>query len=417
MEHLMTPPQVLTFGCRLNRAESDVIMANALKQGVKNVIVVNTCAVTTEAERQAKQAIRRAKRENPQAFIIATGCAVQIAPKVFKEMPEVDRLLGNHEKMDALSFSPAHNRQQRVDDIHQIEEVSPHPTHAFAGQVRTFVPIQNGCDHSCTFCIIPAGRGKSRSVPLGRLVQDIRALLAQGTQEIVLTGVDITAYGADLPVPLSLGGMLKRLLTALPELKRLRLSSLDPAECEDDFFEALQDQRLLPHFHISLQAGDDLILRRMRRRHLRQDVMDFCAKIRSLRPDAVFGADVIAGFPTETDQHFENTYQLLESCRIPLLHVFPFSPRPKTPAARMPQVNPQVIKKRAAILRELGDRLKQTLFESVVGETVSALIEKPDFAHSDRFLPLHLEKPGTSGSTCQIHITRLQEKKLWGIPL
>ena len=405
-------PQVITFGCRLNHAESDVMLAHAKAAGLNNAIVVNTCAVTAEAQRQAKQAIRRVRRENPDSLIVVTGCGVQVAPDGFVDMPEIDRLLGNQEKLDPQFWVPQMSDRVVISDIQTVREVAPHLVSAFQGQIRAFVQIQNGCDHACTFCIIPQGRGPNRSVPMGELVRVTSALLAGGTREVVLTGVDLTAYGEDLPGNPTLGRMLRRLLNHVPSLTRLRLSSLDPAELDDDFFEVIQDPRILPHFHISLQAADDLILRRMRRRHLRHHLISFCDRLRALRPDAVLGADVIAGFPTETDAFFEQTRSFLEDYRIPFLHVFPFSPRPGTPAARMPQVPGPVIKERAAVLRALGDRLKEEMFRGLVGTTQPVLLENPRFGHTETFVPVFFDSPCPQeavGQVIQVPIAGVKE--------
>jgi threonylcarbamoyladenosine tRNA methylthiotransferase MtaB len=407
--------RVLTFGCRLNTSESAVMQAHAEKMGLSQAIIINTCAVTAEAQRQAKQAIRRARRENPEAFIIVTGCAVQVDPSSFSAMPEVDRLLGNHEKMKEESFAPHLPERIVLTDIQEIEETASHLSTGLEGNVRAFLQIQNGCDHRCTYCIIPYGRGKSRSVPQEILIPHIEGLLASGVQEIVLTGVDLTAYGEDLPSKPTLSELTRDLLKALPHLPRLRISSLDPAELDDLFFQLVaEESRLMPHFHLSLQAGDDIILKRMKRRHLRHHIVSFCERIRQLRPDVLLGADVIAGFPTETEEQFQNTYTLLEACNIPLLHVFPYSSRPGTPAARMPQLPRTIIKERAFLLRQLGERLRESVFQKVIGETLQVLLEKPLFGHSDHFLPIQLTQPSIMGKIVPVTITHRAEGKLWG---
>ena len=335
-------PDIVTFGCRLNTYESEVIRERARAAGLERAVIFNTCAVTAEATRQARQAIRRARRQDPQARIIVTGCAAQITPEMFASMPEVDRVLGNAEKLEAASygdFGLAGEASVRVNDIMSVRETAHHMIGGVTGRTRAFVEVQNGCDHRCTFCIIPYGRGPSRSVPAGEVVEQVRRLVAAGTAEIALTGVDITAWGADLPGTPRLGNLVARILKLVPELKRLRLTSLDMVEVDDELMRVIGDEeRLMPHFHLSLQAGDDMVLKRMKRRHNRADALAFCDAVRRVRPDAVFGADLIAGFPTETQEMFANTLALVDEAGITYLHVFPFSPRPGTPAARMPQV-------------------------------------------------------------------------------
>ncbi|MGB6344403.1 MAG: tRNA (N(6)-L-threonylcarbamoyladenosine(37)-C(2))-methylthiotransferase MtaB, partial [Xanthobacteraceae bacterium] len=347
--------EVVTFGCRLNAAESEVIRRNAERAGFSDTVVVNTCAVTAEAVRQAKQTIRALRRERPQAKIVVTGCAAQTEPATFSAMPEADGVLGNSEKLSAAGWAQARAAfdlgdapKVIVNDIMAVRDTAAHLIDAFAGRSRAFVQVQNGCDHRCTFCIIPFGRGNSRSVPMGAVVDDVARLVANGYGEIVLTGVDLTSYGADLPGTPKLGTLVKQILKHVPELKRLRLSSIDSVEADRDLLDALATEaRLMPHLHLSLQSGDDLILKRMKRRHLRADAIAFCAGARRLRPDIVFGADLIAGFPTETEAMFGETLDLVEECGLTHLHVFPFSPRPGTPAARMPQVDRSIAKARA----------------------------------------------------------------------
>ncbi len=370
--------QVVTFGCRLNTYESEVMKSLAKEAGLDNAILVNTCAVTSEAERQARQAIRKLKRENPLAKIIVTGCSAQINSKQYSDMEEVERILGNEEKLKLESYKSDQDRVL-VNDIMEVKETALHLISGFEGKARAFVQVQNGCNHRCTFCTIPYGRGNSRSVPLGEIVTQIKTLLASQYQEIVFTGVDITDYGLDLPAQPTLGQTIKRLFTLVPELKRLRLSSLDPVEVDEDLWDLIaHEPRLMPHLHISLQAGDDMTLKRMKRRHLRQDVVDFCTKARALRPDVVFGADIIAGFPTETDAMFENSRKLIEECNLTLLHVFPYSPRPGTPAARMPQVEKSVIKERAAILRREGNLSLERYLKEQIGNQGHILVETMD---------------------------------------
>ena len=356
----MSAPRIVTFGCRLNAYETEIMRAHAGEAGVTDTVIFNTCAVTAEAERQARQAVRRARRENPSARIVVTGCAAQINPDVFAAMPEVDMVMGNEEKLDPESFRRLNDGtgtggEIRVNDIMSVRETAPHLITGFEGRARAFVQVQQGCDHRCTFCIIPFGRGPSRSVPLGALVRQVRTLTEGGFREVVLTGVDITDYGTDLPGRPTLGAMVRRLLVQVPELERLRLSSLDPVEMDGDLFALIESEpRLLPYFHLGLQSGDDMILKRMKRRHSRRDAIAFCARVRALRTDAVFGADLIAGFPTETEAMFEWTMDLIEVCGLTYLHVFPYSERPGTAAARMPQVPVTLRRERAARLREAG---------------------------------------------------------------
>ena len=384
-------PRVVSMGCRLNTYEGEVMRAHARDAGLANAIIVNTCAVTKEAERQGLQALRKLRRENPSAHIIATGCAVQLDPSRYAAMPEVDRVLGNEHKMKAESFRVDTTEPVLVSDIMEVRETAEHLVEGFDGRTRAFVQVQQGCDHRCTFCIIPFARGNNRSVPMGRIVQEVKGLVAGGYQEIVITGVDITGYGGDLPGAPSLGQMVRRLLMAVPELKRLRLSSLDPAEADEDLFHLIAEEpRLMPHFHISAQAGDDMILKRMKRRHARADILAFCAKVRRLRPDAVFGADLIAGFPTEDEAMFANTERLVADAGLSLLHVFPYSIRQGTPAARMPQVNGTAIKERAARLRAAGAAALAATLDSHIGREVSVLMEKDERGHSEHYLPVAL---------------------------
>jgi threonylcarbamoyladenosine tRNA methylthiotransferase MtaB len=384
--------EVVNFGCRLNAYESEVMREHATAVGLTNTIIVNTCAVTKEAERQSQQAIRRLKRANPLARIIATGCAAQLAPDAYAAMPEVTRVIGNEHKMKRESFVPDNAVQILTSDIMAVRETAEHLVEGFDGRTRAFVQVQQGCDHRCTFCIIPFARGNNRSVPMGRIVDEVRALVAKGFKEIVITGVDITGYGADLPGHPSLGQMIRRLLLAVPELPRLRLSSIDPAELDDDLLSVIGDQpRVMPHVHISVQAGDDMILKRMKRRHLRNDVITFCTKVRAVRPDVVFGADFIAGFPTETGEMFQNTMALVEECGLTHLHVFPYSIRPGTPAAKMPQVHGATIKDRAAQLRSLGQASMTRFLETQIGRTARVLVERDGLGHSEHYVPVRLD--------------------------
>jgi threonylcarbamoyladenosine tRNA methylthiotransferase MtaB len=395
----LNQPQVVTFGCRLNTYESQVIKDLAIQAGLDNTLIINTCAVTTEAERQARQTIRKLKRQNPDLKIIVTGCASQINPSQFANMSEVDRVIGNEEKMKLSSYihSDVHERVL-VNDIMSIRETAGHLVSGFEGRARAFVQVQNGCDHRCTFCTIPYGRGNSRSVAIGEIVTQVRHLITAGYQEIVFTGVDITAYGSDLPGQPTLGQMIKRVLTLVPELNRLRLSSLDPVEIDDDLWRLIaEESRLLPHLHVSLQNGDNLILKRMKRRHLREDAINFCKRVRQLRPEIAFGADLIAGFPTETDDMFINTLNIVDECGLTFLHVFPYSSRPNTPASRMPQVPTSLIKERAAQLRAKGDEALQKFFQQWHQRDVHFLIESTDnntlIGKTDQFAPISIAQP------------------------
>jgi len=407
---------VITFGCRLNAFESEVIREKALKVGLQNAAIFNTCAVTAEAERQARQAIRKYKRSNPDTKIIVTGCGAQINPDGFAKMPEVDQILGNTEKLQEKYFNPEiEHARIIVNDIMSVKETAEHLISGFDGRARAFIQVQNGCNHRCTFCTIPFGRGNSRSVPLGIIVDQIHLLLDKGFKEIVLTGVDITAYGEDLPGTPTLGQIIKRLLAQLPELPRLRLSSLDSVEVDTDLLHVFErEPRLMPHFHLSLQAGDDMILKRMKRRHLRQDAIDVCKKLRELRPDVTFGADIIAGFPTETDEMFENTLRIVEECDLTFLHVFPYSPRPGTPAARMPQVRGDLIKERAARLREAGIlNLEKTLMR-YVGQETTVLLETEAQGHSEHFFKVQFDNEQVPGSLVKTRLIRSEATHLIG---
>ena len=394
-------PTVLTFGCRLNAYESEVMKehARADESGVETVIV-NTCAVTAEAERQARQAIRKARRQHPGARIVVTGCAAQAHPESFAAMPEVDQILGNAEKMRPTIFTAPPADKIVVGDIMQVREVASHLVSGFEGRARAFVEVQQGCDHRCTFCIIPFGRGPNRSVPMGRVVEQIRDLVEAGFGEVVLTGVDVTAYGGDLPGRPSLGQLVRRLLAAVPELPRLRLSSLDPVEVDGDLLDVIAgEERLMPHIHLSVQAGDDTILKRMKRRHLRADVLVLAARIRDLRPDVALGADIIAGFPTEDDDMFRRSLDLVDAAGLTHLHVFPFSARPGTPAAKMPKVGGEVVKARAAALRAKGEAALVAFLSSRVGRDAQVLIERDGRGHCGHYLPVRVEgcaaEPGT----------------------
>ncbi len=404
--------EVITLGCRLNAYESEVIRAKAREAGLDNAIIVNTCAVTSEAVRQARQNIRRARKDNPSAKVIVTGCAAQTEPETFADMPEVDQVLGNADKMDARSYAfDAPTERVLVNDIMSVKETASHLIAGFDGRARAFVQIQNGCDHRCTFCIIPYGRGNSRSVPAGEVVQQIRALAAQGIREVVLTGVDITAYGADLPGAPKLGRLVEQILTLVPELPRLRLSSLDVAECDERLIDLVaREERLMPHLHLSLQAGHDMILKRMKRRHTTAQAVAFCDVLRARRPDIVFGADLIAGFPTETDEMFEATLNHVRDCGLTYLHVFPFSARERTPAARMPQVKGNVIKARAARLRDAGALAVTQHLASLNGREVDLLVEQDVSARTPTFAPVKLSHAEASGTLLRARIVRTDER-------
>jgi threonylcarbamoyladenosine tRNA methylthiotransferase MtaB len=398
----MSAPELLTFGCRLNAFESEVIRTHAMRAGLDDAVIVNTCAVTGEAVRQARQAIRKAHRQHPGARIIVTGCAAQLDPDMFANMAEVDHVIGNAEKMKPETFTAlatGGSEKILVDDIGSVRETAGHMIDGFGVRTRAYVQIQNGCDHRCTFCIIPFARGRSRSVPAGEVVAQIRRLVASGTCEVVLTGVDITAYGADLPGQLSLGGLVKKILKLVPGLPRLRLSSIDSIEADADLFDAIgQEERLMPHLHLSLQAGDDLTLKRMKRRHSRDDAIEFCEKVRALRPDTVFGADLIAGFPTESDDMFLSTLSIIEACGLTYLHVFPYSARQGTPAARMPQVNGKTVKARAARLRAEGVAALERHLRSQLGSEHNILMETERRGRTPHFTPVELRgtaQPGT----------------------
>jgi len=384
-------PQLVTFGCRLNAYESEVMRHLAENAGLGEAVIVNTCAVTAEAERQARQAIRRARRERPQAQIIVTGCAAQIDPARYAAMPEVDRVLGNEEKLQARSFlMTADTPRVQVDDIMSVRQTAGHLIDGLNHRTRAFVQVQQGCDHRCTFCVIPYGRGNSRSVPVGEVVRQVRRLADKGVPEVVLTGVDITGYGHDLPGRPTLGQMMRRLLAQVPGLPRLRLSSVDAVEIDRDLFDLLAEEpRLMPHLHLSLQSGDDLILKRMKRRHSRADALALVQAVRRARPEVVFGADLIAGFPTETEAMFANTLALVEDCGLTHLHVFSYSERPGTPAARMPQVPHPLRKERAARLREAGGQALGRFLDSRIGKEEQVLIEQQGQGLSEHFAPAH----------------------------
>ncbi len=390
----MSGPEVITLGCRLNMAESEAMRALAAAED--DLIIINSCAVTNEAVRQTRQAIRRAKRARPEARVVVTGCAAQVEPEVFARMPEVSRVLGNREKFEASSFTGPTD-DVRVSDIMAVRETAPHLITGFAERSRAFVEVQNGCDHRCTFCIIPYGRGNSRSVPAGLVVERIRALVADGFNEVVLTGVDVTSYGPDLPGAPSLGQLIERILKHVPELPRLRLSSLDCIELDERLFElATGEPRFMPHLHMSFQAGDDMVLKRMKRRHARRDAVETVARLKAKRPEIAIGADLIAGFPTETDEMAENSLRLVEECEIVMGHIFPYSPKRGTPAARMPQVSPAIARERARKLREACARQKDLWLEALVGTKQRVLVEKDGFGHAENFAPVQVRHSSES---------------------
>ncbi|HTS39046.1 MAG TPA: tRNA (N(6)-L-threonylcarbamoyladenosine(37)-C(2))-methylthiotransferase MtaB [Xanthobacteraceae bacterium] len=396
--------EVVTFGCRLNAYESEVIRCAA---GNRDAVVVNTCAVTAEAVRQARQTIRRIRREQPSARIVVTGCAAQTEANTFAVMPEVDHVLGNEEKLSREVWSGlTAERKTAVGDIMAAKASTPRLIEGLDGRARAFVQVQNGCDHRCTFCIIPFGRGNSRSVPMDEVVVQVRRLVENGYREVVLTGVDITSYGSDLPDAPRLGALVKQILKAVPELRRLRLSSIDSVEADADLLDALAGEpRLMPHLHLSLQSGDDLVLKRMKRRHLRAEAIKFCADVRRLRPDVVFGADIIAGFPTETEDMFLRSLDLVEHCGLTFLHVFPFSPRPGTPAARMPQVAPAMIKDRARRLRERGEAALRRHLDGEIGRRRRVLVESRTLGRTEQFTQVRLGVALEPGAIVEFQIS------------
>ncbi|HEX8584917.1 MAG TPA: tRNA (N(6)-L-threonylcarbamoyladenosine(37)-C(2))-methylthiotransferase MtaB [Allosphingosinicella sp.] len=390
----MSGPEIITMGCRLNLAESEAI--RRLAAGQDDLIVVNSCAVTNEAVRQTRQAIRRAKRARPEARVFVTGCAAQVEPGTFAAMPEVERVLGNREKLIPASFEAGED--VRVSDIMAIAENAPHLLSAYAERSRAFIEVQNGCDHRCTFCIIPYGRGNSRSVPAGLIVERVKALVGEGVNEVVLTGVDVTSYGPDLPGAPTLGLLIERILRHVPDLQRLRLSSLDCIEMDERLFDlATGEPRFMPHLHMSFQAGDDMVLKRMKRRHRRGDAVELVARLKERRPEIAIGADLIAGFPTETEDMHANSLALIDECDIVMGHIFPYSPKAGTPAARMPQVAPQVVKERARALREASAARRAGWLAKLVGTRQRLLMERGGLGHTESFAPAILRHPRESG--------------------
>ena len=406
------PPKFTTLGCRLNAYESEAMKDLASSAGLQNAHIINTCAVTAEAVRKSRQEIRKIRRDNPDAQIIVTGCAAQIDPDSFAKMGEVSAVIGNTEKMQPETWAKLNTgfigdtEKIQVDDIMSVTETAGHLIDGFGTRSRAYVQVQNGCDHRCTFCIIPYGRGNSRSVPAGVVVDQIKRLVDRGYNEVVLTGVDLTSWGADLPATPKLGDLVMRILKLVPDLPRLRISSIDSIEVDENLMQAIATEpRLMPHLHLSLQHGDDLILKRMKRRHLRDDAIQFCETARNLRPDMTFGADIIAGFPTETDAHFENSMRLVRDCDLTWLHVFPYSPRTGTPAARMPQINGNTIKSRAAELRRIGQDQVTKHLSQQIGKTHHILMENPNMGRTEQFTEVHFETPQTTGAIVSADIT------------
>ncbi|WP_353471259.1 tRNA (N(6)-L-threonylcarbamoyladenosine(37)-C(2))-methylthiotransferase MtaB [Salipiger sp. H15] len=417
---MTNPPKFTTLGCRLNAYETEAMKDLAAQAGMENAVIVNTCAVTSEAVRKARQEIRRLRRENPDAKVIVTGCAAQIDPESFAQMAEVDAVVGNTEKMAPETWSRlstdfiGETERVMVNDIMSVTETAGHLIDGFGTRSRAYVQVQNGCDHRCTFCIIPYGRGNSRSVPAGVVVDQIKRLVQQGYNEVVLTGVDLTSWGADLPGTPRLGDLVMRILRLIPDLPRLRISSIDSIEADENLMQAIATEpRLMPHLHLSLQHGDDLILKRMKRRHLRDDAIRFCEEARRLRPEMTFGADIIAGFPTETEEHFANSLKLVEECDLTWLHVFPYSSRPGTPAARIPsKVNGNVIKERAARLRAAGDAAVARHLAAQPGRTHQILMESPEMGRTEQFTEVLFDAPQTEGAIVTATITGIRGTQL-----
>ena len=405
-------PKFTTLGCRLNAYETEAMKELAAQSGLGDAVVINTCAVTSEAVRKARKEIRRLRRENPGARLIVTGCAAQIDPESFAAMAEVDAVIGNTEKMQPATWArlapdfTGETERVAVNDIMSVTETAGHLIDGFGSRSRAYVQVQNGCDHRCTFCIIPYGRGNSRSVPAGVVVDQIKRLVDRGYNEVVLTGVDLTSWGADLPAAPRLGDLVMRILRLVPDLARLRISSIDSIEVDDALMQAIASEpRLMPHLHLSLQHGDDLILKRMKRRHLRDDAIRFAEEARRLRPEMTFGADIIAGFPTETEAQFENSLKLVEECGLTWLHVFPYSPRPDTPAARMPQVNGKAIKSRAARLRAAGDAAVTRHLAAQQGQVHRILMENPHMGRTEQFAEVGFSAAQPEGSIVPARIT------------
>jgi len=412
-------PKITTLGCRLNAYESEAMRALAEHASLGDAVIVNTCAVTAEAVRKSRQEIRRLRRENPASKVIVTGCAAQIDPDSFAQMPEVNAVIGNNEKMQAATWSAmagdliGDTEKVKVDDIMSVTETAGHLIDGFATRARAYVQVQNGCDHRCTFCIIPFGRGNSRSVPAGVVIEQIKRLVDKGYNEVVLTGVDLTSWGADLPSAPKLGDLVMRILKLVPDLPRLRISSIDSIEVDENLLTAIAtESRLMPHLHLSLQHGDDLILKRMKRRHLRDDAIAFCETARKLRPNITFGADIIAGFPTETEAHFANSLKLVEECDLTWLHVFPYSSREGTPAAKMPAVKGPDIKHRAAKLRALGSQKVAAHLKAQYGKTHSILMENPSMGRTEQFTEVVFSTPQAEGCIISAKIIGMRNQQL-----
>ena len=408
-----------TLGCRLNSYETESMRNMADTVGLNNAVVINTCAVTHQAVSKSRQEIRRLRRENPNSTLIVTGCAAQIDPMSFSKMGEVDFVLGNSEKMrpeiwsNLASGASVESERIQVDDIMSISETASHLIDGFGTRSRAYVQIQNGCDHRCTFCTIPFGRGNSRSVPAGVVVEQIKRLVQKGYNEIVLTGVDLTSWGADLPMHPKLGNLITRILRLVPDLNRLRVSSIDSIEVDEEFLDAIATEcRLMPHFHLSLQHGDDLILKRMKRRHLREDAILFCEQVRKLRPEVTFGADIIAGFPTESDEHFENSIKLVEECGLTWLHIFPYSKRDGTPAACMPQIDGRIIKSRAELLRSLGKKVRSKHLKEQIGRKHKVLMESSALGRTEQFAEVLFASPKQEGSIVDATISDASNSQL-----
>ena len=413
-------PKLSTLGCRLNAYETEAMRELATSSGVSDAVIINTCAVTAEAVRKSKQEVRKLRKENPDAKVIVTGCAAQIDPNSFANMAEVDFVIGNSEKMAKETWAQFSENEDfgtekiKVDDIMSVNETAGHLIDGFGSRSRAYVQVQNGCDHRCTFCIIPFGRGNSRSVPAGVIVDQIKRLVDKGFNEVVLTGVDLTSWGADLPNSPKLGDLIMRILKLVPDLSRLRISSIDSIEVDENLMQAIAtEKRLMPHLHLSLQHGDDLILKRMKRRHSRTDAIKFCEDARKVRPEITFGADIIAGFPTESDEHFENSVNLIKDCGLTWLHIFPYSPREGTPAARMPQVNGSQIKRRAAVLRGLGAKQIQSHLSSQLGKDHRILMENSFMGRTEQFTEVKFDKEQVEGSIVLGKITNANEKQLF----
>ena len=418
--------EIITLGCRLNAYESDVMRGHARDAGLKNTVIVNTCAVTNEAVRGSRYAIRKAKKDNPEAHIVVTGCAAQIDPKTFAAMPEVDRVIGNAEKMISANFETETllgGSPIKVNDIMLVKENAPQlinganrTAEKSQSRTRAFLQVQNGCDHRCTFCIIPYGRGQARSTPAGEVVAHVKDLVKQGYNEVVLTGVDLSSWGEDLPGMPPLGDLVRRVLKLVPDLPRLRLSSIDPAEIDPALFEALTtNERMTPYLHLSLQAGDNMILKRMKRRHNREDAVHLCQRLRAARPEFTFGADLIAGFPTETEEMFENSRSIISEIGIPWLHVFPYSAREGTPAAKIPPLDGPTIKKRAKILREEGARVKAAHLKSRIGQHDMALFEETGLGRLPDFTLVKLDNPPKAGSLARVKINASDNEQALGV--